>query len=88
MVPAEQTSKSRGATPAGRANRMPVARTGKKIKGRTIYIPDDLWERIIVQSHRKDLTISEYVVNLLERHVPDHRRITSPTADQSEGEAA
>lgn len=55
--------------------RAPAVRTAKKIKGRTVYLPDDLFERIIVQAHRKDVTISDYIAALLDRHVPDHRRI-------------
>jgi hypothetical protein len=40
----------------GVASRKPKgadARTAKQIKGRTIYLPDDLFERIIVQAQRK-----------------------------------
>lgn len=54
----------------------------KRIKGRTVYIPDDLFERIIVQAHRRDVTISDYVCLLLERHVPDHRVVRSGVAAQ------
>lgn len=57
------SSRSRAATTAG----------AKKTKARTIHLPDDLFERILVQSHRRDKTISEYVSMLLDRHVPDHR---------------
>jgi hypothetical protein len=46
-----------------------------KVKGRTIYLPDDLFERIMVQAHRRDKTISEYVTMILERQVPDHRTV-------------
>ena len=49
------------------------ARAAKRIKGRTIYLPDDLFERIIVQAHRRNLTISDYVAGILARQVPDHR---------------
>lgn len=73
--------------------RAPVAKASapkpKAMKGRTVYIPDDLFERILVQAHRKDRTISEYVCGLLERHVPDHRRVGPALATESgEGEAA
>lgn len=44
-----------------------------KIKGRTIYLPDDLFERVLVQAHRRNRTISEYVSTVLDRQVPDHR---------------
>src|SRR5947208_1491591 len=88
-MPAEATPKGRGAAPVAKASRVPAARAAKKIKGRTIYIPDDLFERIIVQAHRRDLTISDYCVLLLDRHVPDHRRIgTAPSAEQGDTEAA
>jgi hypothetical protein len=35
------------------------------------------WMRLIVQAHRRDLTISDYVAMLLDRHVPDHRVVRS-----------
>jgi hypothetical protein len=57
----------------------------KKIKGRTIYLPDDLFERILVQAHRRNKTISEYVTALLDRQVPDHRIVR---AEPAETEAA
>lgn len=50
------------------------ARAAKRVKGHTVYLPDDLFERILVQSHRKGQTISEYISALLNRHVPDHLR--------------
>jgi hypothetical protein len=69
--------------PEGRGVASPSTSSGKKVKrdkkvkGRTIYLHDDLWERIIVQAHRKDLTISDYVADRLERNVPNHRAIGS-----------
>jgi hypothetical protein len=48
-------------------------KAGKRIKGRTIYLHDDLFERILVAAHLRDRTISEYVSAVLERQVPDHR---------------
>jgi hypothetical protein len=87
--PTEASSKGRGPAPVAKLNRATAARTAKRIKGRTIYIPDDLFERIIVQAHRRDLTISDYCVLLLERHVPDHRRIgPASTAEAGDVEAA
>jgi hypothetical protein len=86
--PIEPTSKGRGVAGSSKPSRVPTARTAKKIKGRTVYIPDDLFERIIVQAHRRDLTISDYVVLLLDRHVPDHRRIGPASASTDETEAA
>ena len=75
------TARGRGAAP--RKAKTADARAAKRIKGRTIYIPDDLFERIIVQAHRRNRTISEYVVSILDRQVPDHRvvRSTDPSAD-------
>jgi hypothetical protein len=65
------------------------ARAARRIKGRTIYLPDDLFERILVQAHRRDRTISEYVAGILDRQVPDHRTTrTEPVGDQSEAGAA
>ena len=66
-------ARGRGAVP--RKAKTADARAAKRIKGRTIYIPDDLFERIIVQAHRRNRTISEYVVSILDRQVPDHRVI-------------
>jgi hypothetical protein len=80
LAPAEPTTKGRGASPAAKAARAPASRTAKRVKGRTVYLGDDLFERIIVQAHRKDVTISDYIAGLLERHVPDHRRIVSGPA--------
>ena len=82
--PAEILAKGRGASSAPKPSRAPAARTAKRIKGRTIYIPDDLWERIIVQAHRRDVTISEYACLLLDRHVPDHRRVGQSPASSAE----
>ena len=61
----------------------------KGFKGRTVYMPDDLFERVLVQAHRKGKTISEYVVMVLERGVPDHRaprRSGRPEASEAEGQ--
>ena len=68
-VPVE-SSRGRGVAPkkAKGAEGRPA-----KVKGRTIYLHDDLFERIIVQAHRRGRTISEYVSGILERQVPDHR---------------
>jgi hypothetical protein len=64
-------------------------RAGKRIKGRTIYLPDDLFERILVQAHRRDRTISEYVAGILERQVPDHRTARAePVGDPAEAGVA
>lgn len=63
--------------------------TARRIRGRTIYLPDDLFERILVQAHRRDRTISEYVAGILERQVPDHRVARAePTSESTEAGAA
>jgi hypothetical protein len=59
-----------------------------KRTGRTIYLGDDLFERIIVQAHRRGRTISEYVAGILERQVPDHRVIRAKDTEPSESDAA
>ena len=75
QVDGEPVAKGRGAV-----SRKTV---GKKIRGRTIYLDDGLFERIMVQRHRRDRTISEYVSGLLERHVPNHLAgRTDPVEDQ------
>jgi hypothetical protein len=63
--------------------------TAGRIRGRTIYLPDDLFERILVQAHRHDRTISEYVAGILERQVPDHRIARAePVGESGEAGAA
>jgi hypothetical protein len=65
------------------------SRTARRIRGRTIYLPDDLFERILVHAHRCDRTISEYVAGILERQVPDHRVARAePTSESTEAGAA
>lgn len=88
-IPMDAAPRGRGASPAPKPSRAPASRTAKRVKGRTVYLPDDLFERILVQAHRRDLTISDYIAGLLERHVPDHRRIVAgpaPTVADSEDE--
>ena len=72
--------RGRGGTP--KKVRAVDARTAKRIRGRTIYLPDDLFERFLVQAHRRDRTISEYVAGILERQVPDHRIARAETAGE------
>ncbi|HMB04234.1 MAG TPA: hypothetical protein VKP69_10915 [Isosphaeraceae bacterium] len=74
-----EAAKGRGAC------RVPSRKAGpaKKPKGRTVYLSDDLFERIIVQAHRRDKTISEYVSMILERQVPDHRFIRADSTDEA-----
>jgi hypothetical protein len=49
--------------------RMGVAR---RVKPHTVYLPDDLFERILIQARCRDKTISEYLTATLESVVPDH----------------
>jgi hypothetical protein len=74
------TTRGRGAVP--RKAKTAEARATKRIKGRTIYIPDDLFERILVQAHRRNRTISEYVVSILDRQVPDYRVVRGTESSQ------
>jgi hypothetical protein len=52
-----------------RLMRMGDARRGKP---HDVYMPDDLFERIMVQALRRDVPISEYLTAILEAAVPDH----------------
>jgi hypothetical protein len=84
--PAEpETSRGRGAARAdrepARKGRAAAGQGARKIKGRTIYLPEDLFERIMVQAHRKGRTISEYVTTILERQVPDYRTVRGDPAE-------
>ena len=76
-------AKGRGGVASARP-RASNAAAKRTTKPRTIHLPDDLFERILVQSHRRDKTISEYVAALLDRHVPDHRVVRSAGAVDSE----
>src|ERR1035438_3904843 len=58
--PVEGLDQVDGETPARKAP-APPKKTGKRIKGHTIYLPDDLFERILVAAHRREKTISDYV---------------------------
>jgi hypothetical protein len=78
--PEVSTGKGRGSA-ARKAARTTDARAARRIKGRTIYLPDDLFERILVQAHRRNRTISEYVAGILDRQVPDHRVVRADAVD-------
>jgi hypothetical protein len=78
--PEVATARGKGG-PSRKASRTPDARAAKRIKGRTIYLPDDLFERILVQAHRRNRTISEYVAGILDRQVPDHRIVRAGDGD-------
>jgi hypothetical protein len=80
---AEPSPAARGRGATLKKPRAGDARVAKRIKGRTIYLPDDLFERILVQAHRRDRTISEYVTAILERQVPDHRIARADLAGES-----
>ena len=76
--------KGRGAGRADRESSRKAPDRGKvakKLKGRTVYLSDDLFERILVQAHRRDKTIREYVSMILGRQVPDHRTIRTDSTD-------
>jgi hypothetical protein len=70
----EQSAAPADEPDAGRS-RGQTTRKPQKPRARTIYLTNDLFERIIVQAHRRDRTISEYVQGVLDRQVPDHRTI-------------
>jgi hypothetical protein len=85
-LPEAETAKGRGASRTDRepSRKVPTGgKAAKKPKGRTVYLSDDLFERIIVQAHRRDKTISEYVSMILERQVPDHRTIRADSTDEA-----
>jgi hypothetical protein len=82
--PAEvETTRGRGVARKSKASAGPSSR--QDVKGRTIYLPESLFERIMVQAHRKKRTISEYVAGILERQVPDYR--TAGRADAGDDAA-
>lgn len=68
----------------GARSRAAASAAKRTTKPRTIHLPDDLFERILVQAHRRDRTISEYVAALLDRHVPDHRVVRSTGSAEDE----
>lgn len=82
--PAEDAgpAKQRGRGAAKATPKAPTAKPAKRAKGRTIYLDDALFERVVVQSLRRGKTISEYVAGILERQVPDHRTIKASDADE------
>ena len=85
-LPEAEAAKGRGASRADREpsrKAQPAGKAAKKPKGRTVYLSDDLFERIIVQAHRRDKTISEYVSMILERQVPDHRMVRADSTDEA-----
>ncbi len=81
-----EPTRGRGASP--RKPKPVDPRAARRVKGRTVYLPDDLFERILVQAHRRGRTISEYVTAVLERQVPDHRVLRSASGDPVETDAA
>jgi hypothetical protein len=88
-IDAEPAAPTRGRGAAPRKAKAAESLAAKGFKGRTIYMPEDLFERVLVQAHRKGKTISEYVVAVLERGVPDHRpprRSSRPEAAEAEGQ--
>ena len=83
---APESTRGRGvAREPARKPRAVEGRAAKRTNGHTIYLHDDLFERIMVQAHRKKKTISDYVAAILERQVPDYR---SARPDPGESDAA
>lgn len=81
-APAE-AARGRGVArePSRKGTTSKTAKGGQAVKGRTIYLPETLFERIMVQAHRKGRTISEYVTAILERQVPDYRTVRAESSD-------
>jgi hypothetical protein len=78
----EPEPKGRGDQPKkSKAAELAALRAARKREGRTVYIPDELYERIIVQAKRRKKTMSEYVVAILDRQVPDHRVVRGKAAE-------
>src|SRR5262245_18815561 len=66
LDPIAEPAESEPTSPAkGRGRRAPAAKPKGRVKARTVYLDDDLFERILVQAHRRDKTISEYVAMIL-----------------------
>ena len=92
-IPGRRRARARADRRAGQGGRVEEAaatkaadaRAARKIKGRTIYLPDDLFERILVQAHRRNRTISEYVAAILDRQVPDHRVVRAEPSGENDG---
>ena len=80
-APESEPAAGRGRGGASRKAKAVDSRAARRIKGRTIYLPDDLFERILVQAHRRNRTISEYVAGILDRQVPDHRTARAEPAE-------
>lgn len=76
-MPTEADIEGRGAASPSTSAGARTGKRDKRVKGRTLYFHDDLWERLIVQAHRKDLTISDYAAFMLNKHVPNHRKSTA-----------
>jgi hypothetical protein len=60
--------------------RRAIPRKPKKLRRRTIFLPDDLFEWIAVEALRRDQTISEYMQAILEGQVPDRRNVPVDSA--------
>jgi predicted CopG family antitoxin len=85
VTEAETTAVPKGRG-AGRAEKKPPAvKPQKKDLGRarTVHLPDDVYERILVRAKRRKVTISEFMATLIRRHVPDHLGTQGGTADDA-----
>jgi hypothetical protein len=69
--PEPAPAKGRGAAPAkgGRTGGV----KGKRVRAHTVYLPEDLFERVWIQARRRGKTLSEYVTWALERQAAGPR---------------
>jgi hypothetical protein len=74
-----ETNKSRGAAPKKPRSR--VSSLAKGVSGHTVYLPDTLFEQVMVKAHRRKLTISEYVTWVLEGELGLRRKAAAESSD-------
>lgn len=82
-APTVEVAEADAAGGRSRARKAAAKPGTRKPKARTVYLDDNLFERVLVQAHRRGRTISEYVSSVLERQVPDHR-VVRPDAPDSD----
>ncbi len=70
---APEPAKVRPTTAPSRKPTSPVSSKAKGVTGRTIYMPDELHERLWLAARRRGKTVSELATMLLDRHVPRGR---------------
>lgn len=66
-------SPSKGRGVSARGGRPGKVKAGGKVKPHAFYLPESLFERILVAAHRREKTLSEYVANILDKQVPAYR---------------